>query len=320
MAGTADTVTRRTVAVPVGVAVAVGSAGSAVDGGVGEGRSGLEVAVVGVVAVASCGVAVGAVSVTGWAPGASVFVGGSAGSIVDGGTGWAGVVSAAGVTAGSSVVVAATEGLASVLVSFPTRGGGDVESDEQAISRAAMIQMRAEANLTVRSPRAYYLCLPRAGITPEFHANGGNCLTSSSNWQRRQVGDSEVAGSCAFGFGAFVHAVWTVLVCDVAEAAFRSARHAGGRLVGRQSADQCSQVLYELVIDCLRRYADRVVQVGGLTPEFETPVTLQRSRDGVQVNHHLYDVTGAVLPVLHVDDDRLAVPLRDQVGLARQSC
>ena len=116
MAGTADTVTRRTVAVPVGVAV--GSAGSAVDGGVGEGRSGLEVAVVGAVAVGSCGAAVGAVSVTGWALGTSVVVGGSAGSIVDGGTGWAGVVSAVGVTAGSSV--AATEGLASVLVSFPT--------------------------------------------------------------------------------------------------------------------------------------------------------------------------------------------------------
>ena len=57
-----------------------------------------------------------------------------------------------------------------------------------------------------------------------------------------------------------------------------------------------------------------------LPPEFESPVTLQRSRDGVQVNHHLNDVTGAVLPDLHVDDDRLGVPLRDQVGLARQRC
>ena len=63
-----------------------------------------------------------------------------------------------------------------------------------------------------------------------------------------------------------------------------------------------------------------IVQFGGLPPEFESPVTLLRSRDGVQVNHHLDDVTGALLPGLHVDDDRLAVPLRDQVGLTSESC
>ena len=85
MAGTADTVTRRTVAVPVDVAV--GSAGSAVDRWVGEGRSGLEVAVVGVVAVGSCGLAVGAVSVSCGASGVAVVVGGLVGSIVAGGTG-----------------------------------------------------------------------------------------------------------------------------------------------------------------------------------------------------------------------------------------
>ena len=183
-----------------------------------------------------------------------------------------------------------------------------------------MIQMRAEANLTVRSPRAYCLCLRCAGITPEFRVNGGNCLTSPSNWQLRQVGKSEVAGSPAFGLGAFARAVLAVQDADVAETAFVWARHSGGRLVGRQSADQCSQALNELVVHRLRRYADRVVQVGGLPPEFESPVTLQCSRDGVQVNHHLDDVTGAVLPGLRVDDDRLAVSLRDEVGLARQRC
>ena len=156
--------------------------------------------------------------------------------------------------------------------------------------------MRAEANLTVRSPRAYCLCLPRAGSNPEFRVNGGNCLTSSSNWQRRQVGKSEVAGSSAFGLGAFVHTLRAVQSADVTEPAFRSARHSGGRLVGRQSADQCSQVLYELVVHSFRRYADRVVQVGGLPSQLEIPVLLQRSRDGVQVNHHLDNVTGAVLP------------------------
>ena len=97
----------------------------------------------------------------------------------------------------------------------------------------------------------------------------------------------------------------------------------GTRVGGLSAASlriNAPEVLYELVVHRLRRYADRVVQVGGLSPEFETPVTLQRSRDGVQVNHHLDDVTGALLPGLHVDDDRLAVPLRDQVGLARQRC
>ena len=91
-------------------------------------------------------------------------------------------------------------------------------------------------------------------------------------------------------------------------------------VVGRQSADQYSQVPYELVVHSLRRYAHRMIEVGCLPTEFESPVTLQRSRDGVQVNHHLDDVAGALLPGLHVDDDRLAVPLRDQVGLAGQRC
>ena len=85
-----------------------------------------------------------------------------------------------------------------------------MDSEEQAISRAATIQMRAAVNLTVRSPRAYYLCLSRVGSTPTFRSNVGNCLTSPLNWQRRQVGDSEVAGSCAFGFGAYVHTLRTV--------------------------------------------------------------------------------------------------------------
>ena len=139
-----------------------------------------------------------------------------------------------------------------------------MDADEQAISRTATIQMMIEANLTVRSPRAYCLCLPRAGSNPDFRVNGGNCLTSSSNWQRRQVGKSGVAGSSAFRLGASVHTLRAVQSADVAEAASRSTRHSGGRLVGRQSADQCSQVLYELVVHSFRRYADRVVQVGGL--------------------------------------------------------
>ena len=95
-----------------------------------------------------------------------------------------------------------------------------MDSEEQAISRAATIQMRAAADLTVRSPREYCLCLQLAGITPGFRANGGNCLTSRLNWQRRQVVESEVAGSSAFWLGAFVHALRAVCGADVAEPAF----------------------------------------------------------------------------------------------------
>ena len=141
-------------------------------------------------------------------------------------------------------------------------------------------------------------------------------------WERplEPVARLEVCSRRLFRLPLLVQALRAVLGRDVAEAAFLSARHAGGRLVGRQSPDQHSQVLYELVVHSLRRYADRVVEVGGLPPQLESPLTLQRSRDGVQVNHHPDDVTGALLPVLHVDDDSLAVPLRDQVGLARQRC
>ena len=89
MAGTADTVTRRTVVV--------------VD-----------------VAVGSWGVAVGAVAVSGWASGAAVGVGRLVGSTVVGGAGRADVVSAAGVAVGNPVVIVAADGLAPVFVSFPT--------------------------------------------------------------------------------------------------------------------------------------------------------------------------------------------------------
>ena len=81
-----------------------------------------------------------------------------------------------------------------------------------------------------------------------------------------KLGDfrSEVVGCSLSGLRIAIHAVRAVYGTDVPEAAFLSARHAGGRLVGRDPADQRSQVLYELVVHSLRRYADRVVQVGGL--------------------------------------------------------
>ena len=57
----------------------------------------------------------------------------------------------------STVVVTAADGLAPMLVSFPTGEGVDVESREQAISRTATIQMMAKASLKVLSPMAYRL-------------------------------------------------------------------------------------------------------------------------------------------------------------------
>ena len=64
-------------------------------------------------------------------------------------------------------------------------------------------------------------------------------------------------------------------------------RHSGllGTRVGGLSAASLRinvpQALYELVVHSLRRYADRVVEVGGLPPEFESPVTLVVSRQVV---------------------------------------
>ena len=52
----------------------------------------------------------------------------------------------------STVVVTAADGLAPMLVSFPTGEGVDAESREQAISRTATIQMMAKASLKVLSP------------------------------------------------------------------------------------------------------------------------------------------------------------------------
>ena len=55
------------------------------------------------------------------------------------------------------------------------------------------------------------------------------------------------------------------------------AGHTGGRLVGREPADRRSQVLDELIVHSLRRYADRVILVGDLPFEAEVSVLLWRS-------------------------------------------
>ena len=60
--------------------------------------------------------------------------------------------------------------------------------------------------------------------------------------------------------------------------------------------------------------------VRDLPPEPGVPVPFQRPGDRVQVDHHLDGVAGAIVPGLGVDDDRLIVPPRDQVWLARQRC
>ena len=96
------------------------------------------------------------------------------------------------------------------------------------------------------------------------------------------------------------------------------AGHTGGRLVGREPADRRSQVLDELIVHSLRRYADRVILVGDLPFEAEVSVLLWRSGDRVQLDHHLDYVAGAVLPGLRIYDHLLAVPLRDQIGPVRQ--
>ena len=59
----------------------------------------------------------------------------------------------------------------------------------------------------------------------------------------------------------------------------------------------------------LSGYAYRVVAVGDLATELEVPVPLDCSGDGVQVNHDLHDVAGALLAGFRVGDDGFAVPL-----------
>ena len=120
--------------------------------------------------------------------------------------------------------------------------------------------------------------------------------------------------------GLIVHAVGTVRGCDVAEPTFLSARYHCCWPLYREPWYQCAQVLYELVIRSLCRYADCVVLVGDLPPELEVPVLLQRRGDGAQVNHHLDHVTGTLLPGLRIDDDGFVVPSCNEVRLARQLC
>ena len=119
-----------------------------------------------------------------------------------------------------------------------------------------------------------------------------------------------------------VYAIRAVRGRDVAEPAFLRARYLPGRQFGRQPADQCAKVLYELFVHGVRRYADRVVSVGDLALELEVPVPFKCLWDRVQVNHQLDDAGRVFRSGLRVDDDRFVavVSLRDQVGLARQRC
>ena len=99
------------------------------------------------------------------------------------GSSWVSGARAAGVSVGNSVVVVADNGLASVLVSLPTQGAGNVAPEEQAMSRTAMMQMMAKVILTIRSPRASRFVLRGAGSTEGFRANGGNCPMRPSHRQ-----------------------------------------------------------------------------------------------------------------------------------------
>ena len=71
------------------------------------------------------------------------------------------------------------------------------------------------------------------------------------------VAPLEVFGRHLFWLSLLVHTVWTVLGADFAEPAFRSAGYPGSRLVGREPAHQCYEVLLELVVYGLGRDADR---------------------------------------------------------------
>ena len=78
--------------------------------------------------------------------------------------------------------------------------------------------------------------------------------------------DSEICGG-AFGLVGLVHAFWTVGGRDVAEPALLLRRYSPRGFVGRDAADECAEVLDELVVDGFRRNADCTALVRDLPPE-----------------------------------------------------
>ena len=71
------------------------------------------------------------------------------------------------------------------------------------------------------------------------------------------VAPLEVCSRRFFRLPLLVHTVRAVLGADVAEPALLSAGYSGSRLVGREPAHQCYEVLLELVVYGLGRDADR---------------------------------------------------------------
>ena len=105
---------------------------------------------------------------------------------------------------------------------------------------------------------------------------------------------------------------------DVAETAFLRAGHPLDWCFRRQPSDEGAEVVDELVVHRLCRYAYRVVSVGNLATEFHVPVPFEGLGDSVQVDHHLDKMAGALLSCLRVDDYGVVVSLGDEVWLSTQ--
>ena len=131
---------------------------------------------------------------------------------------------------------------------------------------------------------------------------------------------SEVVGGAGVGLETVVHTLRTVRGRDVGEAALWPAGHSSCGFVARDASDERAQVLDELVVDGVCRDADRVVAVGDLSPEFEVPVPFYCLGDGVEVDHHLDGMAGAVVAGLGVDDDGVVFPSGDDVRSAGEGC
>ena len=132
------------------------------------------------------------------------------------------------------------------------------------------------------------------------------------------AGDSEVGGVSAFVLGDLVLALGAVSGRDVAEPAFREARHAPGWRVGRQPANEGPEILDEVPGQCSPRDPHGVRGVDDLAADPDVPVLRKGQGQGVLVDHDL-DAVPRLFPTgLHVDDGGVSVVEHHEVGTTGQ--
>ena len=121
---------------------------------------------------------------------------------------------------------------------------------------AAMVAMVAASFMII--PFGFFMGVCRARRSTVC-ANGADCPTGPVGWQWRESGWSEVVSNGDSWRRFSVHAVWTVVDCDVAEGTLGSA---GGSWwwVGRGYAvDERDELVHESLVQAAAGYALDVV-------------------------------------------------------------